>query len=251
MARNPAELAKPPRVQVESVQPYTVEEVRAILAAASDQPNGARWAIALALGLRQGEVLGLRWADVDFEQGLLRVQSTRLRPIYDHGCGGTCGKAAGWCPQRLLVNGASGATKSDAGRRVVGLPAAIADLLREQRRAQEEWRQAARQLWQDDQYVFTSLLGAPLNPNSDYHRWKALLKRAEVRDGRLHDARHTAATVLLILGVPERTVMGIMGWSSTAMAARYQHVTDPIRRQVAGQIGGLLWVVPEGDQDPN
>ena len=64
---------------------------------------------------------------------------------------------------------------------------------------------------------------------------------AGVRDGRLHDARHTAATVLLVLGVPERTVMGIMGWSSTSMAARYQHVTDPIRQVVAAQVGGLFW----------
>jgi integrase len=47
--------------------------------------------------------------------------------------------------------------------------------------------------------------------------------------------------VLLVLGVPERTVMSIMGWSSTAMAARYQHVTDPIRREVAGRVGRLLW----------
>lgn len=76
---------------------------------------------------------------------------------------------------------------------------------------------------------------------SDYHQWKALLNEAGVRDGRLHEAKHTAATVLLLLGVPERTVMGIMGWSSTAMAARYLHVTDPIRQQVANQVGGLLW----------
>jgi integrase len=56
-----------------------------------------------------------------------------------------------------------------------------------------------------------------------------------------HDARHTAATVLLVLGVPERTVMSIMGWSSTSMAARYQHVTQPIRREVANRVGGLLF----------
>jgi integrase len=60
-------------------------------------------------------------------------------------------------------------------------------------------------------------------------------------DGRLHDARHTAATVLLILGVPERTVMGIMGWSSNSMAARYQHITDPIRHEVAARVDGLIW----------
>ena len=70
-------------------------------------------------------------------------------------------------------------------------------------------------------------------------------------DGRLHDARHTAATVLLVLGVPERTVMSVMGWSSTAMAARYQHVTDPIRRDVADRIGGLLWAERKGADDAN
>jgi len=131
------------------------------------------------------------------------------------------------------------------------LPAALAELLREHRVEQERWRAAARQLWQDDGWVFTLAVGAPLNPNSDYHRWKALLKEAGVRDGRLHDARHTAATVLLVLGVPDRTVMRIMGWSSTAMAARYQHGTDPIRRQVAHQVGGLLWADERPVQDDN
>jgi integrase len=70
-------------------------------------------------------------------------------------------------------------------------------------------------------------------------------------NGRLHDARHTAATVLLVLDIPERSVMGIMGWSSTAMAARYQHVTDPIRHTVAAQFGGLLWAVEKGSPNGN
>ena len=77
-----------------------------------------------------------------------------------------------------------------------------------------------------------------------------MLKAAGVRDARLHDARHTAATVLLILGVPERTVMGIMGWSSTSMASRYQHVTDPIRRDVAARVGGLIWVTEQPEFEP-
>lgn len=68
-----------------------------------------------------------------------------------------------------------------------------------------------------------------------------LLGRAKVRYGRLHDARHTAATVLLILGVPERAVMGLMGWSSTAMAACYQHMLDTVRTGVAAQIDGFIW----------
>ena len=89
--------------------------------------------------------------------------------------------------------------------------------------------------------MFTTLLGRPIAPNSDYHEWRPLLQRAGVRHARLHDARHTAATVLLVLGVPERTGMSIMGWSSTSMAARYQHVTDPIRREVARRVGGPLF----------
>ena len=62
-----------------------------------------------------------------------------------------------------------------------------------------------------------------------------------MRDGRLHDARHTAATVLLIIGVAERAVMEIMGWSNSAMAKRYQHLTNKIRRDIAKQVDGLIW----------
>lgn len=89
-----------------------------------------------------------------------------------------------------------------------------------------------------------ALMARLLNPRTDYTEWKRLLARAGVAERRLHDARHTAATVLLLLGVPERTVMSVMGWSSTAMAARYQHVVGSIRRDVADQIGGLLRTPP-------
>ncbi|MEU6716896.1 tyrosine-type recombinase/integrase [Nonomuraea sp. NPDC046802] len=88
---------------------------------------------------------------------------------------------------------------------------------------------------------------SPVSPYTDYHEWKDILASAGLRDGRLHDARHTAATVLLILGVPERTVMAIMGWASSGMARRYQHVTDGIRDTVAKLVDGLLW---EGTSPP-
>ena len=126
----------------------------------------------------------------------------------------------------------------------------LVQLLAEHKSAQSRERVAARQVWQEGDWVFTSQTGRALVPNSDYHRWKALLRAAGVRNARLHDARHTAATVLLILGVPERTVMGIMGWSSTSMASRYQHVTDPIRRDVAARVGGLIWVTEQPEFEP-
>jgi integrase len=94
--------------------------------------------------------------------------------------------------------------------------------------------------------VFTTPVGQPHNPRTDYTEWKRLLDRAKVPERRLHDARHTAATVLLLLGVTERTVMSVMGRSSTAMAARYQHVVAAVRRDVAVQVGGLLWTPSDG-----
>lgn len=69
-------------------------------------------------------------------------------------------------------------------------------------------------------YVFTTPTGELLHPRTDHTNWKELLTRAGVPDRSLHDARHTAATVLL--GVTERTVMGVLGWSNTAKAARYR-----------------------------
>lgn len=241
VTRNVAALAKAPRRDELEVEPYTVEEVQALLRAASARRNSARWAIALALGLRQGEVLGLRWSDVDLDKGTLWVRRGRLRPRYEHGCGGGCGKSAGYCPQRVLARPETDDTKSRAGRRVIGLPAELVTLLEQHRDEQEKERITAAQLWRESGYVFTTERGEPVNPNTDYHHWKRLLADAGIRDGRLHDARHTAATVLLILGVPERAVMGLMGWSTTAMAARYQHVTAVVRGDVAQRLGGLIW----------
>jgi integrase len=159
-----------PRVEVEPVEPYTLEEIRTILSAAQQRRNAARWAIALALGLRQGEVLCPRWGDVDLAQSLLRIRSTRTRPKYEHGCDGDCCRAPEWCLKRKLINAESGSTKSDAGRRIVGLPPVLVQLLAEHRSAQSRERQTARQLWNEGDWVFTSQTGRPLVPNSDYHQ---------------------------------------------------------------------------------
>jgi Phage integrase family len=106
----------------------------------------------------------------------------------------------------------------------------------------------ARQLWQDENWVFVTSAGEPINPRADYDEWKRLLRDAGLRDARLHDARHTAATVLLVLRQPTPTVMSLMGWSSESMAARYQHVTNALRSQVASQVGELIWA-PVGSDD--
>ena len=166
--------------------------------------------MALALGLRQGEALGLKWDHVDLANGTLRIRQNRQRPRYEHGCGDTCGRKAGYCPERKQTRADTGPTKSRAGRRVIGLPDPVVVLLQVHREAQNAERAAARQLWHDEGWVFAKPDGRPLNPNTDYHEWKALLKEAGLRNARLHDARHTVATVLLILAVRTPTAMAIM-----------------------------------------
>ncbi|WTJ47544.1 site-specific integrase [Streptomyces atratus] len=246
LTRNPATIAKAPCPEEDEVEPYSVEEVQRLLAEAGKHRNTARWVIALALGLRQGEVLGMQWTDVDFELGVIRVRRGRLRPRYEHGCGDRCGRKPGFCPQKINIRRETKHVKSRAGQRPIGAPAELMELLRRHREEQVRERTLARDLWTEKGYVFTSPVGEPLSPNTDFHKWKDLLKAAGVRDGRLHDARHTAATVLLILGVSDAVVDAIMGWEpgkSARMRRRYQHLTSPVLQQTAAKVGSLLWTV--------
>lgn len=241
---NPASVAKAPKLEEEEVEPYTLEEVQRLLAEATKVRNTARWVIALALGLRQGEVLGLKWEDVDFKAGVILVRRGRLRPRYKHGCGDKCGRKPGYCPQKISIRRETKDTKTRAGKRPIGVPEELLKLLRLHKEQQERERALARDLWLEKGYVFTSPTGEPLNPNTDFHRWKDLLKTAKVRDARLHDARHTAATVLLLLGVPDTIVDRIMGWEpgkSARMRSRYQHLTSPVLQQTAAKVGALIW----------
>lgn len=244
LTANPAAFARIPRntEALIETEPLTVEDIKRVFAAAASMRNGARFVIALALGLRQGEVLGLRWDDVDFDNQVVTVRRARLRPRYEHGCGGTCGhKHAGYCPKRRETRPVTDTPKSLAGLRTVGLPDPLVALLRTHKTRQAAERLQAGALWHDDNWVFTDKLGRTINPRTDWGRWKALLQTADVRDARLHDARHTAATCLLLLGVSPRATMALMGWTDPAMMQRYQHLAAPLRAEVAQQLGGLLW----------
>jgi integrase len=121
LGQNPVRLAKAPRLDEKEIEPYTVNEVRRLLRAADKRRNSARWAVALALGLRQGEALGLKWTDIDLDDGVLWVRRSRRRPKYAYGCGDTCGRKAGYCPQRRRTNPETADTKSRAGRRAVSV----------------------------------------------------------------------------------------------------------------------------------
>ncbi|WP_083751108.1 tyrosine-type recombinase/integrase [Kribbella sp. ALI-6-A] len=248
-ADNPAEKANAPRLDLEEedeVDPYSLEEIQAILLEAGKRRNHVRWAIALALGLRQGEALGLKWSDIDLDSGVLKVRRSLNRPKYKHGCDGSCGRSPGRCKERQLSRSQTSPTKSRAGRRTIGLPSELTEILRQHKEEQAVERVTARQLWKEEGWVFAKRTGECLSPNMDYREWKDILAAAGIREGRLHDARHTAATVLLLLGVPERAVMDVMGWSSSSMVKRYQHITAPVRMDIAERVGGFIWAKPKG-----
>ncbi|WP_194923133.1 tyrosine-type recombinase/integrase [Catenulispora pinisilvae] len=254
-SKNPVALAKPPRIEEEEIEPYSLEEVQLLLGAAMERRNGLRWVLALVFGLRQGEALGLKWEDFDLdivgEEGF-RVRRNRLRPRYAHGCSEPCQRPyAGHCPARISKRPKTGPVKSKAGRRSWALPGPIAVVVRMHRVAQEEERVAAGDRWLDEGWVIATENGDAVNPRNDWAEWKELLRETGLRDGRLHDARHTAATLLLRAGIVERTTQSLMGWGDTRNAQRYQHVTGVIQRDAASRVGTLLWGVGELAPSPS
>lgn len=184
--------------------------------------------------------------------GTLTVRRALQRQTWRHGCASAdrCGRTrAAECPARHSGGLVIVEPKSRAGRRVVSIPPPLVRAMLEHREAQDGERRRAANLWHDDGWVFAQPNGKPIDPRGDYGEWKALLADAGVREARLHDARHTAATFLLVLGVAERAVMDVMGWSKIDMARRYMHVPDELRRKIADQLGGLLWTSP-GEDEP-
>jgi len=233
IGRNPCELVDAPSLQREEVRPLTEDDARAILNAAKTERNAARWSVALALGTRQGEALGLSWQCVNLDDGTLRIT---------------------WALQRHRGRGlVLVPPKSRAGRRTMALPPQLVEALRAHRTAQLEERMRAGSEWRGSglvfpdtgepvELVFAQPNGRPIDPHRDWTEWKALLRRASVRDARLHDARHTAATLLLTQGVDVRVAMAILGHSSSQLTRdTYQHVIPELARDAIELVGSALW----------
>jgi integrase len=226
VARNVATLVDPPVVRrPQTALPLSVAEARAVMAAAQAHRNAARWTVALAIGLRQSEALGLRWADVDLELGTLSVR----RGLH---------RVAG---QGLVYE----EPKADRSRRTLALPAPLVEALRAHRATQLEERVAAGSLWQDHDLVFAQANGRPIERKSDWHTWKTILREAGVREVRLHDGRHTAATLLLSEGVHPRVVMEVLGHAQMRTTTdTYSHVMPALGRDAADRMGNALWGPP-------
>lgn len=244
ISRNVVKLAPVPRYDPPEIEPLTVEEAQAIVAVVAGRRNGARWLIALALGLRQGEVLGLQWSDVDWNAGTLSVRRSLQRRPWRHGCteAAPCGQSRPKdCPLATGGGLISAPTKTRSSRRILALPQPLVAALAEQRRAQDEEQVAVAELWVDGDWIFTTEIGTPVDARNDLRDWKQVVKAAGVRVVRIHDLRHTSATLQLVAGTDSRTLQGLFGWSSPVLVARYAHVIEQAKRDAAQRIGEVLW----------
>jgi integrase len=259
--KNVAQDMDAPRFGAADMTPLTQDEAVRVLEAASRRRNAARWKVGLALGLRQGEVLGLRAPFLHLDRAEVRVWWQLRRRAFEHGCGGVCGRSRGGnCPQRVMVLASdeevildlSRPSDSDrrlglifkrpkgTGKRTVPLPDELVAELREHLAGQEIERILAGPAWQDHGLVFCELDGRPIDPKRDHAEWKAILAEAGVPLVRLHDGRHTAATILILLGVPVEVVQEILGHSDLRTTRGYVHVASEMARSATERIGRAL-----------
>jgi integrase len=131
--------------------------------------------------------------------------------------------------------------KSDKSRRTIALPPQLVAALKAHRAAQLHERMPAGPAWQEGDFVWCQPNGRPIGSHADWDEWRTLLQAAGTRLVRVHDARHTAATLLLAQGVDQRVVMEILGHSQISMTSRYAHVLPQVMADAAERIGQALW----------
>jgi integrase len=213
--RNPVPLVDPPRVRESEERALSREEAQRFIEAIRGDRLEALYLVALALGVRRGEALGLRWADVDWKSGTLTVERQLQR--VEHGGG------------RQLLD-----AKTRAGRRVIVLPEVAVRKLEEHRQRQDLERQEAGARWQETGHVFTSTVGTPIEPRNVNRAFDVLRSSLGLQELKLHGLRHSATSLYLALGVPPHVVQRIVGRADPRTTMRvYAHATDDDRRRAA------------------
>src|SRR5947207_784357 len=157
-----------------------MEQVQLLLDVAKEDSLEALWVLALTTGMRRGEILALKWQDINFTQNMLQV-----RRIFTRAPG-----------SRYIES----EPKTEKSRRSILLAPLAIEVLKQHRIHQLEAKLQAGTEWQERDLVFCTSLGTPLNPNKLLERFKTVLKRAELPDIRFHDLRHSAASILLSMG---------------------------------------------------
>jgi len=274
-ARNVCDLVDPPSARRVHVKAYSLTDAQAIIRAAAEDPMSARWLISILLGLRQGEVLNLRWSNLHLEDQhpSMSVSKQLQRHTWEHGCRAPhacaarhcrtkpcppagckrhkvkcpppcpadCISHARACPERTGGGLVEVDVKSERGERTLGLSPVIVNALVSWREQQQRDRARLGASWDPAGFVFTSAAGSPLDPRRDHERWEQLLARAGVADGRLHAARHTAGTLMVATGTDISVVQEMLGHADIRVTRQYVDVAKELKREAVDRVAAALF----------
>lgn len=221
LLRNPADAVDPPRARHNEMKTWGEHEINQFLEAAKDSPYYTLFYTALFTAMRRSELLALKWSDVDFILSQIYVN----RGLHH------------------LKDGSYVFTepKSAKSRRTIALPPSAILLLREYREKQELERSMLGRVLNDDDLVFSTLEGKPLRPNTITRAWKILAARCGLPVIRLHDARHTHASIMLKQGIHPKIVQERLGHSSIQITLdTYSHVTPGLQEAAAKRFDELV-----------
>ena len=216
VARNVAKLVTPPRVERHEVQALTLEQAEKLLEVARGTSLDALLVMALTTGMRRGELLALRWGDIDFEHSMVFVHRTVARIA-----GG-------------LIEGEP---KTKSSRRHIMLPVVAIEALKRHQAQWERMKLTAADSWQDTGAVFCERDGSLIYPDKVLRRFEKLLGQVGLPHMRFHDLRHSAATILLAIGVNPKEVQSRLGHSSITMTMDvYGHVLSSMQHEAVDRI---------------
>ncbi|MEU7908178.1 site-specific integrase [Actinoplanes sp. NPDC049118] len=220
ISRNVATLVRVPSPRYRIGKGLSVEQVRAILKAAEDHRLYPLYVVAATMGLRRGELLGMRWSDLDLDTGTLTIEQTVQR------VGG-----------KLILSDA----KTEDSEAPLPLPEWTWLVLLEHQEAQQTERERLSAVWQEHGLVFPSGLGTPMEPRNLNRHFSATRERAGLPTVRLHDMRHTVVSMLMELGVPPHVVQAIARHADVKLTLKvYAHTNLDAMRQALGKLDGRL-----------
>jgi integrase len=231
VARNVASLTEPPRKTRREMQTLTVTQVaQHFLPTIGRDRLFAAIFLMFGTGLRRGELLGLRWRDIDLAASLLHVRQTLVR-VRNHGA------SAHELKTRLIFQ----EPKTASSRRSVPIPAECIAALKQHRARQAEEKLLLGPAYEDHGLVFCRPQGIPIDPKDFTKHFKKLLMQTALPAIRLHDTRHTFATLMLELGESPKTVQTMLGHSSVAITLDiYSHVSLELEKRAASRLNAAF-----------
>lgn len=223
LIRNPMDAVDPPRVVDAEMVTWSDTQARTFLDAVADDRLYAMWVLFLTTGVRRGEVAGLRWDDVELDRATMAIVRNRVSAGR--------GKAV-----------STHQPKTRRGRRNVALDVTSVEVLRAHRTAQLEERMRLGPAWVDSGYVFCGVDGAALHPDTITATFKSIIRDLDVPQIRLHDLRHTSATLALKAGIHPKVVSERLGHATVSITLDlYSHVLDGMQAEAAEQIGAVVF----------